>query len=63
MKTPSLALDELLTTQEAAAYLRCTDNSLWRLRKAGKLKAVKASGKLLFPKSTLEAFVKQNTEA
>jgi excisionase family DNA binding protein len=61
MKT--LALDDLMTTAQAAEYLRVTDVTLWRWRKSGKLKAVKASGKLLFPKSTLKQFLKAHTEA
>ncbi|MEJ7740188.1 MAG: helix-turn-helix domain-containing protein [Chitinophagaceae bacterium] len=53
----SVDKDELLTDQQAAEYIKCSSVFLWQQRKAGHLKAVRAGKKLLYPKSSLNAFI------
>ena len=54
--------DELLTTTEAAKYLRCSSVFLWKKRKEGLIKTVNAGTKVLFPKSSLIAFLQITKE-
>lgn len=53
---------ELLTDKEAAEFLRVSHQTMWRLRKCGKLPHVRLATKLLYRKSDLEAFIEQNTK-
>lgn len=53
---------ELLTDKEAAEFLRVSHQTMWRLRKSGKLPHVRLATKLLYRKSDLEAFIEQNTK-
>lgn len=45
--------ESLLTPDEAAKFLKSTTTSLWRMRKAGKIKLYGLSGKRYYKKSEL----------
>ena len=49
--------DELYTDAEAKKYLKCSSVFLWKKRKEGKIKAVNAGKKLLYPKSVLDNYL------
>lgn len=52
---------ELLTENEASAFMRLTKLSLWRWRKRGELPFIKIGGKMLYRKSDLIAFLEART--
>lgn len=54
--------DELLTDQQAKEYLKCSSVFLWKKRKEGKIKAVNAGKKVLYPKSSLDRFLQLKTK-
>lgn len=54
--------DELLTDQQAKDYLKCSSVFLWKKRKEGKIKAVNAGKKVLYPKSSLDNFLQLKTK-
>lgn len=47
-------MSELLTTEEAATYLRLSERKLYELVAAGRVPCTKATGRWLFPKSDLD---------
>ncbi len=49
--------DELLTIEQAKNYLKCSAVFLWKKRKEGKIKAVNAGKKVLYPKSALDSYL------
>lgn len=49
---------ELLTVSEAAAYLKCSREFIWKLRKKGDIETVHAGNKVLLPKSSIDNFLK-----
>jgi excisionase family DNA binding protein len=49
--------EELLTSEQARSYLKCSSVFLWKKRREGKIKAVTAGRKVLYPKSTLDTFL------
>jgi hypothetical protein len=49
--------DELFTDQQARKYLKCSSVFLWKKRKEGKITAVNAGKKVLYPKSALDNFL------
>lgn len=49
--------DELMTDEQAREYLKCSSVFLWKKRKEGKIKAVNAGKKILYPKSNLDNFL------
>jgi hypothetical protein len=49
--------DELMTDEQAREYLKCSSVFLWKKRKEGKIKAVNAGKKLLYPKSVLDNYL------
>lgn len=51
------AADNLLTYDEAAAYMRCSKVFIWRRRKEGKLAFIQAGSKVLFQKSAIDAYL------
>ncbi|MBD0332749.1 MAG: helix-turn-helix domain-containing protein [Chitinophagaceae bacterium] len=53
--------DELYTDPQARAYLKCSSVFLWKKRKEGKIKAVNAGKKLLYPKSSLDNYLQLKT--
>jgi hypothetical protein len=50
--------DDLLTDLQAREYLKCSSVFLWKQRKDGKIKAVNAGKKILYPKSALDNYLK-----
>lgn len=54
--------DELLTIDQASDYLKCSAVFLWKKRKEGKIKAVNAGKKVLYPKSSLDSFLQLKTK-
>jgi excisionase family DNA binding protein len=46
-----------LTCEEAALYLRTTKQGIYSLVKRGRLKAMPGSGKLLFTREALDAYL------
>jgi putative molybdopterin biosynthesis protein len=50
-------MNELLTTDEAAAYLRLSERKLYELVAAGAVPCSKATGRWLFPKVALDGWV------
>ncbi len=51
-------MNELLTTDEAAAYLRLSERKLYELVAQGAVPCSKATGRWLFPKASLDQWVK-----
>lgn len=45
--------EQLLTPEEAAKFLKSTTTSLWRMRKAGKIKLYGLAGKRYYKKTEL----------
>ncbi len=54
--------DELLTIDQAKDYLKCSSVFLWKKRKEGKIKAVNAGKKVLYPKSSLNDYLQLKTK-
>lgn len=49
--------ENLMTVEEASQYLKCSQVFLWKKRKEGKIIAVNAGKKVLYPKSSLDAYL------
>ena len=49
--------DELLTDEQAQQYLKCSSVFLWKRRKEGKIKALNAGKKVLYPLSALNEYI------
>lgn len=54
--------DELFTDEQARKYLKCSAVFLWKKRKEGKIKAVNAGKKVLYPKSSLDDYLQLKTK-
>jgi hypothetical protein len=54
--------DELFTEQQAEEYCKCSAVFLWKKRKEGKINAVNAGRKILYPKSSLDCFLQLKTK-
>lgn len=54
--------DELLTDEQARKYLKCSSVFLWKKRKEGKIIAVNAGKKILYPKSALDSYLQLKTK-
>lgn len=54
--------DELLTDEQAREYLKCSSVFLWKKRKEGKIAAVNAGKKILYPKSSLDSYLQLKTK-
>ncbi|HMT75793.1 MAG TPA: helix-turn-helix domain-containing protein [Chitinophagaceae bacterium] len=54
--------DELMTDEQAREYLKCSSVFLWKRRKEGKIKAVNAGKKILYPKSSLDSYLQLKTK-
>jgi excisionase family DNA binding protein len=52
--------DELLTIKQAAAYLRTSVVTFWKVRKSSNIRAVLSNKKLLFRKSDLDDYLAKN---
>lgn len=50
-------MNELLTTEEAASYLRLSERKLYDLISSGEVPCTKATGRWLFPKSDLDQWL------
>jgi hypothetical protein len=50
--------DELFTDKEATQYMKCSSVFLWKKRKQGAIVAVHAGKKILYPKSSLDNFLR-----
>ena len=53
--------DELFTDEQARKYLKCSGVFLWKRRKEGKIPAVNAGKKILYPKSGLDKYLQLKT--
>lgn len=53
---------KLRTQNETQRALRCSRTFLWKERKAGKIKAIKAGAKVLFSQSSIDAYIALNQE-
>ena len=49
--------DNLLTIKEAATYMRCSKVFIWKIRKAGKLRFLRAGRKVLFNKADIDHYL------
>ncbi len=56
-KVAALFMPELLTTEEAAAYLRLSERKLYELIAAGAVPCSKVTGRWLFPKAALDRWL------
>jgi excisionase family DNA binding protein len=54
--------EELLTDEQAREYLKCSSVFLWKKRKEGKIRAVNAGKKVLYPKSNLDGYLQLKTK-
>ncbi|MEY8216011.1 MAG: helix-turn-helix domain-containing protein [Colwellia sp.] len=54
--------DEILTLKELAEYLKITDKTAYRLAAEGKLPGFKVGGSWRFKVSTIQDWIKENTE-
>ncbi len=54
--------DDLFTTEQATDYLKCSSVFLWKRRKEGKIAAVNAGKKILYPKSSLDNYLQLKTK-
>lgn len=54
--------DELFTDEQAREYLKCSSVFLWKKRKEGKITAVNAGKKVLYPKSVLDCYLQLKTK-
>ncbi len=52
--------NDLLTDKEAAKYLRISQITLWRERKAGRIAFRRASSKLIYKREDLENYLERN---
>ena len=52
----------LRTAIEAQQSLRCSRTFLWKERKSGRIKAIKAGRKVLFSQSSIDAYLELNQE-
>ena len=48
---------ELLTIEQAKAYMKCSHVFLWKRRKEGKIQTVHAGKKVLLPKASIDAYL------
>jgi len=53
---------ELMTTREVAAYLRIKERKIYDLVATGEIPVSRATGKLLFPRDLVEAWVRRRVE-
>jgi excisionase family DNA binding protein len=63
LKSKEVKLPTLLTTAEAAEYLRCHRDTLNALWHAQKLKKTKVGSRAMWRRSELEAYIEKQTRA
>src|SRR5690242_11408166 len=56
------SLPELMTTGEVAAYLRLKERKIYELVRQQRIPCARVTGKLLFPKQTIDLWVASQTE-
>lgn len=56
-KNPEFERRQLYTDQEASAYLRISQITLWRLRKAGKISFHRMGSKIIYTSDDLENYL------
>jgi excisionase family DNA binding protein len=54
----AMADDKLLTSDEACKFLKISNPTLWRWKKAGLIKEIKIGGKILFSEKELRKMLK-----
>lgn len=61
--TNSVATDQtyLLTSREAAAFLRISERTLWTLTQEGRIKATRINRRVLYTLACLQLFVDAST--
>jgi excisionase family DNA binding protein len=52
----------LFSRREAAAYLRLSETSIWRLMKSGQLPCARVGGRLLFRRTDCDALVERSLQ-
>ena len=57
MNTPAPQLEPLMTAEEVAGYLRCSVEMVYKLRRTGRLKAVKLGALYRWQPAVVRAFV------
>jgi hypothetical protein len=62
MITLTQKLPELIPAEAVAAYFGISKNGLWRMRKSGRINALKINGKVFFKLEEIENFINQSTE-
>mgnify|MGYP002411641638 CR=1 FL=1 len=60
--TVDVSKDETFKRKEAAEYLQITDNFLYTLTRAGKIKHFRAGNRYLYKKSDLDEWIKNETK-
>lgn len=62
--TPASSTEQgkLCTASETQMILRCSRTFLWKERKSGNLKAIKAGKKLLFSQTSIDAYLNLKQE-
>ncbi|MBI1348992.1 helix-turn-helix domain-containing protein [bacterium] len=60
-KPESTVQSHLFTAREAAAFLRISERTLWKLTKEGRIKATRINRRVLYSFACLELFVDANT--
>lgn len=56
------AVGQCLRASEVCELLRISPGTLWRLRRSGKLPAVRVGGQVRYRERDLEAFLNENSE-
>ncbi len=57
-KNEAIERQAIYTDREAAKYLRISQITLWRLRKAGKIRFRRAASKIIYTQADLEHYLK-----
>jgi putative molybdopterin biosynthesis protein len=60
MKAPT-PMPELMTTKEAAAYLRLKERKIYDLVRSRRIPCTRVTGKLLFPKQVIDLWISRHT--
>ena len=55
-------MSDFLTTKEVASLLRIKERTVYDLVKEGSIPVSRVTGKLLFPRELVEAWVRRNAE-
>jgi hypothetical protein len=59
-KNEAIKAREIFTDKEAAAYLRISQVTLWRERKAGRISFRRVASKIIYLTEDLEAYLERN---